>query len=440
MSYIIPVSGRACVDLRLSRIITIGLLAFHSAWPGLARAEALLPNLQLREAVIRTLEHNPQLLAYEPRLKGFQGRAISADQGPPVALGLSVENFGGSGALKKFDAAELTLSLSSVFELGAKRELRGSLVSAGEEKLRVERDLEVLNMLGELTQTFISTRALQERLQLAEQAIDLAESTYKIVKRRAEAGASPEAELWRAKAALTQTSLARDELSAQLENQKLRLSAYWGGKQVDFENVSGELYEFAQADSFESLYQRASARPSIQLYASEQRIRELNLQAARAAGKGDIQWELGLRHLENGDDSALVAGFSLPLFAGSRSEGKVASSIAALDEVQYQKQSALLALHTGLRNAYRQRELSIRTVQTIRAELLPALERALLETRKAYEHGRYTYVDWSAAQRELQAGQQLLIDAAVTALLNQALIEQLSGEALSHIPSLSPPK
>ncbi|MBQ0720807.1 MAG: TolC family protein [Gammaproteobacteria bacterium] len=437
MFSIVPILSRVCVahsPLRRLAIIACSLALLPiSFMPYQAVAASSLPKLELQDAIKRTLEHNPQLLTYGARFRGVQARAITAKQSPPLALGLSVENFAGSGEHKKFDAAELTLSLSSVLELGGKRSLRSSLVSAEAEKLAVARDLETLNLLGELTQAFISTRALQERLHLADEAIGLAESTYKIVKRRADAGASPEAEVWRAKAALTQTKLARDALLGHIENQKFTLSAFWGARNVDFQSLSGDLYAFTQADSFESLYQRASAKPLIQIYASEQRIRELDLQAARAAGKSDIQWQLGLRRLEDGDDNALVAGFSLPLFASSRNEGRVGSALAAMDEVQYQQQSALLALHTRLRSAYRQREISIQALEKIRTDLLPALERALVETRKAYEHGRYTYVDWSAAQRELQAGKQLLIDSAVTALLNQTLIEQLSGEALAQI-------
>lgn len=412
-------------------IRTVGVtLTCASAMPAQLIAESAPQNLELPLAIQYTLTRNPQLLSYGARLKGLEARAITAGQAPPLSLGLSVENFAGSGELKSFDAAEMTLSLSSVIELGGKRHLRSASISAEAERVSVLQELEALSLLGDLTQTFINTRGLEERLRLADDAIALAKSTLKIVKRRATAGASPEAEVWRAKAGLNRAILAYADLAGQLENQKLSLAAFWGARSFDFDNISGELYEFAEADNFESLYQRATTKPLIQAYVSEQRLRELDLQAAEAAGKVDIQWQLGLRHLQEADDNALVASFSLPLFAGSRNQGAISSSLAALDEVQHQKQSALLSLHTRLRNAYRQREISIRAAHKIRSDLLPALEKALTETRKAYEHGLYTYVDWSAAQRELQAGKHLLIDAALSAHLSQAKIEQLSGESL----------
>jgi cobalt-zinc-cadmium efflux system outer membrane protein len=40
-------------------------------------------------------------------------------------------------------------------------------------------------------------------------------------------------------------------------------------------------------------------------------------------------------------------------------------------------------------------------------------------------------VEWTAAQRELLSARQALVDAATTALLNQALIEQLTAQPLA---------
>ena len=70
-------------------------------------------------------------------------------------------------------------------------------------------------------------------------------------------------------------------------------------------------------------------------------------------------------------------------------------------------------------------------MERIRNEMLPDLSEALTQTREAYESGRYSYVEWMAAQRELLAAQRALVDTAATALLNQALIEQLTAQPLA---------
>ena len=80
----------------------------------------------------------------------------------------------------------------------------------------------------------------------------------------------------------------------------------------------------------------------------------------------------------------------------------------------------------------------MKAVEQIRVEVLPALDKALVQTRDAYQRGRYSYIDWIAAQKELLDARFALIDAASTALLNQALIEQLTAEPLAEVQSLLP--
>jgi cobalt-zinc-cadmium efflux system outer membrane protein len=70
--------------------------------------------------------------------------------------------------------------------------------------------------------------------------------------------------------------------------------------------------------------------------------------------------------------------------------------------------------------------------------VIPALEQALGQTRQAYERGRYSYVDWVSVQRELLDARLAAIDAASTALFNQALIEQLTAEPLAFDATTKP--
>ena len=63
---------------------------------------------------------------------------------------------------------------------------------------------------------------------------------------------------------------------------------------------------------------------------------------------------------------------------------------------------------------------------------IPALEKAFQLTKKAYENGRYRFQDLVAAQEELLATKQALIDAATNVQISQVLIEQLTGASISE--------
>ncbi|WP_290538427.1 TolC family protein [Alcanivorax sp.] len=388
--------------------------------------------LTLPKALSRAMTHNPGLRVFDFRLQGLEGKRLSADQAPAYEAGLEVENILGSGALQGVDGAEYTLSLSSVIELGGKRRARMSAVSSRYDLMEAEREAETLDVLGQVTQRYVAALALQEKLALAAQAVELSEATLNTVTGRAKQGAAPDAEVLRAKAALSQNRIAHSALQTEYEKRKMALASLWGETQVDFQRLQGDLFRFEPGERFEVLYQLASESPMIRVYASERRMRDAEIQLAKSQSESDIRWQVGARRFEETGDTAFVAGVSMPLFAGSRNRGEVQAATAARDEVEYRQQSALLQLHSLLFEAYHTRQQNIAAVEQLRDAVLPDLTKALELTQQAYERGRYSYVEWTAAQRELLSAREALVEAAATALLNQALIEQLTAQSMTQ--------
>lgn len=423
-----PIKNERCAVPRHFFIQVFCLLALASS---ASLAYAGNKPLTLPEALSRAMAQNPSLQVFDLRLNGLEGRRLTADQNPALEAGLEVENFLGSDNLRGVDGAEYTLSLSSVLELGDKRQTRVSVVDSRYGRVEAERRAETLDVLGQVTQRFVATLALQEKLQLAAEAVALAEATHEIVARRADQGAAPQAEVMRARAALTRSRIEQSRLRATYESRKMALASLWGDTSPDFQILEGDLFQFGSSDNFDALYQRVSDSPAIQIYASEQRIREAEIQLTRSQSESDIRWQVGIRRFEETDDSALVAGFSVPLFSGRRNRGEVQAALAARDEVRFRREDTLLRLHVRLYDAYHLRQQSIEAVAQIRSQMLPDLTEALNQTREAYERGRYSYVEWTAAQRELLSARQALVDTATTALLNQALIEQLTAQPLA---------
>lgn len=99
--------------------------------------------------------------------------------------------------------------------------------------------------------------------------------------------------------------------------------------------------------------------------------------------------------------------------------------------MDYAQKDRLLQLHARLFEAWSLRKQSISAANLTRKVAIPALEKALRLTTEGFESGRYRYLDLIAAQEELLASKQALIDAATTALVSQAVIEKLTSEALN---------
>tara|TARA_R110002072_G_scaffold178002_1_gene334096 strand:+ start:3199 stop:4494 length:1296 start_codon:yes stop_codon:yes gene_type:complete len=429
MPSILPVyAGRCALPYRIFYLLLWAAIVYPLNVTAVQAADSMLT---LSDAMSRAMAQNPRLQVFDLRLDGLQGRRITANLNPALEIGAEVENFLGTADARGLVGAELTLTLSSTLELGGQRQARVSAVDSRLELVEAERRAETLDLLGRVTQRFVATLALQEKLQLSADAVSLAQSTLDIVTRRANQGATSQAEVLRARAALTQSQIEQSRLQSELVSRKMALALLWGDTSVEFGQLQGDLFQFGSSDSFESLFQRVSDSPAIQVYASEQRVREAEIQLARSQSESDIGWQVGVRRREDTDDFAFTAGFSVPLFPVQRNRGEVRAARAARDEVRYRRETTLLNLHSYLFDAYQQRQQSIAAVERIRNEMLPDLSEALTQTREAYESGRYSYVEWMAAQRELLAAQRALVDTAATALLNQALIEQLTAQPLA---------
>lgn len=381
------------------------------------------------------IENNPELRIFAARLRGSAGMRQMAGQGPGLALEADMENFAGSGELQGFDAAEQTLALSSAIELGGKRAARSGVAAARAGQIAAERDVKIVDLLGEVTRVFVQALAAQEHARLARDQVRLETAILGGVRQRVAAGAAPEAERLRAQSSLTQANLALSQQLRELGVHKMQLAMLWNSEVVDFSELEGDLFAFPAVDTFEALLERASQSAALTLYAGEERLKDLELQLARSKATLDIDWRFGVRRLEASGDSGLVAGVSVPLFSGARARGELAAALAEREQAALQTQNAHLAWRLRLYEAYQGQQQGVATAKTLRDELIPTLTRALEQTRLAYERGRYGYLDLAAAQRELLDVRKAAIDAAATALTQGALIEQLTGEPLAATAS-----
>lgn len=389
--------------------------------------------LTLQEASRRVMQNNPELQIVQLRIQAAEGSRQTAALRPGVELGVEVENVFGSGEFSGSDRGEYTLSLASLLELGGKRRGRMAAAKSRYALAETEREVQALDELGQLTQRFIVTLALQKRLQVSEDASRLAEESLESVKQRVNRGAVPEAERLRAEASLAQAQLKQSMLEAELASLRMSLATLWGADTADFDGLAGDLYAFAKAEAFDVLYDRIVESPEMQIFATEARLRNLELELARSQASIDVQWRVGIRHFEETGDSAVTAGVSVPLSTGRRSWGDIQVAMTERDMVGYRKQIATLTLRARLYDAWQTHQYSVAAVKQLKNSILPNLEKALVQTRQAYEIGRYRYSDLISAQRELLDARLEMIDAASTALLSQALIEQLTAVSLTGI-------
>jgi cobalt-zinc-cadmium efflux system outer membrane protein len=127
-----------------------------------------------------------------------------------------------------------------------------------------------------------------------------------------------------------------------------------------------------------------------------------------------------------------VAGLTIPIGNRAAWEGAVKQaraqseqSLAQTDVLTLQLNVELFAIYQDLQHAYTE-------VEGLRDEVLPRMQEALNESAYAYDRGRYSYMEWVAAQREVADVRRALLEAAANAHRYRIEIERLTGAAVAQ--------
>lgn len=409
-------------------LLQLPLVVFLSF--SLQQAHADTQGLILHDAIERSLEYHPSLQVFTLRDRALSASLNRAKMRPSLAFDLSAENFAGSGELSGVDGAEFTIALSSVLEMGGKRQARIGTVASRKALLQTEQQVQALALLGNITRLFVDGLAAQERLKLAQQVHRQALDTLGDLKQRAKAGAAPAAEVLRAKSAVAQAELTYLNEEQQLNYLRYAMAAFWQEGEPKFEIFKGDLYHFGDDVDFDILYQGVKNNPSILVLAANERLSEAKLRLAKTQSRIDLQWSVGVRQLQELSSTALVAEISVPLFADKRNQHNIAQRQSQYQQDQIAQELALLNMHTQLFRAFNLRQQAIERTRRLQQVIIPALTEALAATEQAFQRGRYRYTDHVAALQELQQAQRALIDSASSALHYGAEIEQLTSAPL----------
>lgn len=417
----------------------IAVLAFVSSeLCAVANAQAnVTPSspLSLQEAISATLTHNPQLAGYRFKADALRGEQQTAALRPGYQLGTTLENGAGSGEYKSLDTAEFTLSLSSIIELGGQRDARMGVVTARQEQLQSQQRVTTMDVVVALTQQFIRVVEVQEQLKLQREVKTLTQETLASLNRQVKEGKSSEAELLRAKAALSRSAIELANIQQNLLSERLLLASFWGQSSANFGELQADLYRFSPHPSLPELQQKLANNPDLDLLAQDIRVREATLKHARSQGNPNLEWSAGVRNFRDTSDSALVLGLSVPLGTKSRASGAITTASAELDEAQLQQSATRIQLESRLSRLASAREQALSETTTLRDQVIPQLRQAMRLTADAFNRGRYSYLELNQAQRELIDAQLALISAAARAQTLNTEIDRLLGAVSVTAPA-----
>lgn len=386
--------------------------------------------MTLQSAIQRTLANSPELHEFTYKQQAIEGEIKTASLKPALNVGIEVENFLGTGEVSGIKDTELTLTLSSVIELGNKLHSRKAFAKAQSTLVEAQKQVHTLDVLAEVTRRYIDVLAQQALIDAQKDAETLARYTYQAVTKRVDAGASPAFEQKRAEAALARARL--DVVTAQQTKQAMinSLAIMWGEKDPTFTDVVGDLFALQSSPSLTALFTTLLDSPNLDVYAQESRLQASQVRLTQAANQSDLSWTAGIRRMNGIDETAFVAGVSMPLFAGDRNLGEYEKQRAIQAQLEQQKESATQSLYHQLNMALMVRNNALLSVQTLQNSIIPPLVQALELVEEAYINGRFSYLEWVSTRQELLNAKQALIQSAKQAHQRGADIESLTAQPL----------
>lgn len=377
--------------------------------------------LSLSTAFQRALDKYPGLARFGYLREGAQATLDAEGQRLPLRLEFELENAPRSDQESAFDTAEATLSLASVIERGGKRQARIDVATAQLDALSMQQEQQRADLLAEVARRYLDLLSVQSQEEISELELGQRQKAVAAAGQRVRAGATPESVHFAAEAALVRSTLERERLRAHRTAATRRLAILWGGRDPDFDQVSGDPLTLPPTRSLDSLRALIERSPELRQFADETRLREARLQLARSARSTDVDWHAGVRRLEEDGSWAAVVGISVPLGSSSRAEPSIRNAQAELSSLSFEREAEVLTLEGTLIDAHLRLSATTAEVNASRDALLPKLEQAERASERAFRAGALTYTEWAQVQSDGISARREQLLAAIEA--HRALIE-----------------
>lgn len=205
------------------------------------------------------------------------------------------------------------------------------------------------------------------------------------------------------------------------------LASQWGSTSVDFVRLNGALTLNEQLISYKALENGISHNPQVRYFLTQQRVIDAEITLAREEVKNRWRLNTGIRRYEATEDYGLTLGVSLPLGKSTRNRHQISALSAQQTRYAADARAKEIQLSTQLYVLYEELQHNYHLNSALTQKILPRLERALVETQKAYSLGKYSYREWYALQNEVLDTRMELIDIRLKAHNNLTEIERLTG-------------
>jgi len=396
-------------------------------------AEKIEPtgDLSLVQALSLSLLHNPKLEASAWQLSASEAAILQNTLSPNPVLGLKVENVGGNGTLSEFDGAVTTLRISQAIELGDKRGRRTRLAQNEHTRSAWDYEAKRLNVIGETGRRTIDVLARQQELELAQQALKLANDLRVIVEDRTHQGVTPTSELDKTLVQVTARQIDLENKTQELKSSRQRLAAMWGSNTAQFSQLAGQLTDIHDIPVLDDLIRLVHRNPDMARWSNEIALRKAAVDLSTARAIPNLTVGGGMRRFNATSQDAYVFELGMPLPLIDRNQGARREARFNLLTAKALQRDAQTTVHTRLNELHNTLCANHHAVTALRDRSLPAARSAFSAAQKAFQHGVTDYINVLDAERTLINTQYKYIDSLAAYHKTTITLEAFLGTSVS---------
>lgn len=390
--------------------------------PVLAPREGPLPSsLTLQQALEEATARSPAIIAARAEVQAAEARIRQAGFRSNPELSVEVENFLGTGELSGFRGTETTVAVNQRLDLGGRRQARVGAARAELTAAQLRLAIARADLAQQVREQFARAVTARERLQLAQENEELARELARIAGILVDAGREPPLRALRARSAAAQAAAELEAARAEEAASRGLLASLFGVSSPP-EAVVGALLDLQPRtiDPEQSL--------EIRLAEAERLVAEADLRQEQVARRLDPAVGLGVRHVRETGDVALVGGVSMPLPVFNRNQGNIAAARSNVRAAEARRASAAASVRVRGQNAIANVAAAEARVEALERAAIPEAAEALRLTQRSYQEGRASLLELLDAQEAYRNAQAALIDARLALALATAELGRIGAQ------------
>ena len=384
-------------------------------------ARATASPLTLANAVQLALAQHPELAAARREVDATLGALDQAGVYQNPALSVELEDL-------RQGRRTTTVMLSQPFELGGKRAARIAAAERAADVARAQLQARQSDLRAGVTAAFFDALIAQERVQLAQASLALAQTGSQAAGQRVQAGKVSPVEETRARLAEAGVRLELMQAQGELQIALQQLRALTAGAS-HIEAVDGRALALPAPLSPEAVESRIANAPPLQQARLE--VRRLgalaDLESTRRVP--DITVSAGIKRAQEAGSSQAVIGISVPLPVFDRNRGSIVEALRRQDKAQDEAQAIELRLRADVAVARQRQAMAVAEVAALQADILPRAQSAFDAASQGFALGKFDYLGALDAQRSLLQARAQQLRAVADAHRAATDLERLLGAA-----------